>query len=137
MADPDNNHVGGYVAFSYGDFTLYQTARFFIVAALEMQSVAVGWQVYDITRRPLDLGLIGLAQFLPSFLLFLVAGHAVDRFERRKILVLCYAGLAICSGMLLAITFSHYRAIYAIYVVMVLVGVVRSFSAPGGRAFHF
>ena len=135
MADPDNNHVGGYVAFSYGDFTLYQTARFFIVAALEMQSVAVGWQVYDITRRPLDLGLIGLAQFLPSFLLFLVAGHAVDRFERRKILVLCYAGLAICSGMLLAITFSHYRAIYAIYVVMVLVGVVRSFSAPGGRAF--
>jgi MFS family permease len=135
MANPNNNHVGGYVAFSYGDFTLYQTARFFIVAALEMQSVAVGWQVYDITRRPLDLGLIGLAQFLPSFLLFLVAGHAVDRFERRKILVLCYAGMAVCSGLLLAITFSHYRAVYAIYVVMVLVGIVRSFSAPGGRAF--
>jgi len=92
MATPDS-HVGGYIAFSYRDFTLYQIARFFIVAALEMQSVAVGWQVYDITRRPLDLGLIGLAQFLPSFLLFLVAGHAVDRFERRKILVLCYAGL--------------------------------------------
>jgi MFS family permease len=135
MAQPDKNHVGGYVAFSYGDFTLYQIARFFIVAALEMQSVAVGWQVYDITRRPLDLGLIGLAQFLPSFLLFLVAGHAVDRFERRRILVLCYAGLAICSGLLLAITFVHYRAVYSIYVVMILVGIVRSFSAPGGRAF--
>lgn len=134
MASP-NNHVGGYVAFSYGDFTLYQIARFFIVAALEMQSVAVGWQVYDITRRPLDLGLIGLAQFLPSFLLFLVAGHAVDRFERRKILVLSYAGLAICSGLLLTITFVHYRAVYSIYVVMTLVGVVRAFSAPGGRAF--
>jgi MFS family permease len=135
MAQPENTHVGGYVAFSYGDFRLYQIARFFIVAALEMQSVAVGWQVYDITRKPLDLGLIGLAQFLPSFLLFLVAGHAVDRLERRKILVFCYAGLAICSGLLLAITFSRYRSVLSIYVVMVLVGVVRSFSAPGGRAF--
>ena len=135
MAQSDSTHVGGYVAFTYRDFTLYQTARFFIVAALEMQSVAVGWQVYDITRKPLDLGLVGLAQFLPSFLLFLVAGHAVDRFERRKILVLCYAGLAICSGLLLLITFSHYETVYSIYVVMVLVGIVRSFSAPGGRAF--
>lgn len=135
MAHSLKTQTGGYVAFAYGDFTLYQIARFFIVAALEMQSVAVGWQVYDITRRPLDLGLIGLAQFLPSFLLFLVAGHAVDRFERRKILVLSYAGLAICSGLLLGITFVHYRAVYSIYVVMVLVGVVRSFSAPGGRAF--
>jgi MFS family permease len=135
MAQSEQAHVGGYSAFAYGDFTLYQIARFFIVAALEMQSVAVGWQVYDITRKPLDLGLVGLAQFLPSFLLFLVAGHAVDRFERRKILLLCYAGLATCSGLLLVITYSHYRTVYSIYVVMVLVGIVRSFSAPGGRAF--
>ncbi len=135
MPQGDNSTVGGYVAFSYGDFTLYETARFFIVAALEMQSVAVGWQVYDITRRPLDLGLVGLAQFLPGILLFLGAGHAVDRFERRKILVLCYAGFAICSGLLLAVTLQHLRSVYAIYVIMVLVGIVRSFSAPGGRAF--
>jgi MFS family permease len=135
MPDSGTTSVGGYVAFSYRDFTLYQTARFFIVAALEMQSVAVGWQVYDITRRPLDLGLVGLAQFLPGVLLFLMAGHAVDRYERRKILVLCYAGLAICSGLLLGITFRHLRSVYAIYVIMLLVGIVRSFSAPGGRAF--
>src|SRR6185312_12620820 len=60
----------GRIAFTYPDFTIYQAARFFIVAALEMQSVAVGWQVYEITRRPLDLGLIGLAQFLPGMLWF-------------------------------------------------------------------
>ena len=58
-----------------------------------MQSVAVGWQVYEITRRPLDLGLIGLAQFLPGVLLFLVRGHAADRFDRRKLVTLCYADL--------------------------------------------
>jgi hypothetical protein len=61
--------------FAYPDLALYQIARFFIVAALEMQSVAVGWQVYEITRRPLDLGLVGLAQFLPGVFLFLLAGH--------------------------------------------------------------
>ena len=62
-------------AFSYPDFTAFSIARFCIVAALEMQSVAVGWQVYEITKRPLDLGLIGLAQFLPGIALFLPAGH--------------------------------------------------------------
>jgi MFS family permease len=135
MPASETPSVGGYVAFTYGDFTLYQIARFFIVAALEMQSVAVGWQVYDITRKPLDLGLVGLAQFLPGVLLFLVAGHAVDRFERRRILVLCYVGLTICSGLLLAITLWHSRSVYVIYLVMLLVGVVRTFSGPGGRAF--
>src|ERR1700758_2097560 len=88
----------------YPDFTLYQIARFFIVAALEMQSVAVGWQVYEITHRALDLGLVGLAQFLPGILLFLVSGHASDRFDRRKVLSACYAGYALCSGLLLFIT---------------------------------
>src|SRR5229473_3198848 len=58
--------LAGRIAFTYPDFSIYQVARFFIVAALEMQSVAVGWQVYEITKRPLDLGLIGLAQFLPG-----------------------------------------------------------------------
>ncbi len=53
--------------------------------ATEMQSVAVGWQVYEITKRPLDLGYVGLAQFWPTIVLFLVAGHAADRFNRRNI----------------------------------------------------
>ena len=91
----------GHVAFAYPDFTIYQAARFFIVAALEMQSVAVGWQMYEITRRPLDLGLIGLAQFLPGMLLFLVSGHVADRFDRRKVVTLCYAASPCpqaCSG---------------------------------------
>ena len=58
-----------------------------------MQSVAVGWQIYEITRRPLDLGLVGLAQFLPGLLLFLLGGHVADRFDRRHVLLACYASL--------------------------------------------
>src|SRR6204780_334083 len=90
----------GHVAFTYPAFSLYIAARFFMVVALEMQSVAVGWQVYEITRKPLDLGLVGLAQFLPGILLFLVSGHAADRFNRCKVLGACYAGYARCSSLL-------------------------------------
>src|SRR5450432_1095626 len=91
----------GTVVFRIPSFRLYQVARFFIVFGTEMQSVAVGWQVYEITRRPLDLGLTGLVQFLPGVLFFLIAGHVTDRFDRRKILTLCYIGFAITSLLLL------------------------------------
>src|ERR1700753_4087690 len=101
MADSGNPGRAGRVAFTHPDFSLYQLARFFIIAGLEMQSVAVGWQVYEITKRPLDLGLVGLAQFAPGMLLFLVSGHVIDRFDRRKVMVLCYAGFLLCSSLLL------------------------------------
>src|ERR1700726_3572350 len=84
----------GRAAFTHPGFVLFQIARFLIVAAVEMQAVAVGWQVYDITKRPLDLGYVGLAQFLPAILLFPISGHASDRFERRTVLSACYGGEA-------------------------------------------
>src|SRR3989442_12952797 len=126
--------LAGRIAFTYPDFTIYQLARFFIVAALEMQSVAVGWQVYEITKRPLDLGLIGLAQFLPGVLLFLVSGHFADRFDRRKLVTLCYCGFALSSGLLWIIAWEASRSVHLIYAVVVLVGVVRAFNAPVSRA---
>ncbi len=124
----------GRVAFSYPGFSYYMLARFFIVASLEMQSVAVGWQVYDITKRPLDLGLVGLAQFLPGIFLFLVAGHAADRFDRRRILLTCYGGLAACSGLLLLLSFVASRSVYWIYLVLLLLGIVRTINWPASRA---
>src|SRR6266478_7137437 len=126
--------LAGRIAFTYPDFTIYQLARFFIVAALEMQSVAVGWQVYEITKRPLDLGLIGLAQFLPGMLLFLVSGHLADRFDRRKLVTLCYCGFAVSSGLLWIIAWRASHSVHLIYAVVVLVGVVRAFNAPVSRA---
>jgi MFS family permease len=81
-------------ALAYPDFADFQFARMFTVLALEMQSVAVGWRVYEITKSPLSLGYVGLAQFLPGIVLFLVAGHAADRIDRRRLLVWCYAGFA-------------------------------------------
>src|ERR1700733_5823815 len=130
MAESGNSKLAGRVAFTYPDFRRYQYARFFITVALEMQSVAVGWQIYDITHRPLDLGLAGLAQFLPGVVLFLVAGNIVDRFERRRLLALCYSGFAVCSALLLEIAWKGTRSVSMIYAVLVLVGVVRSLNGP-------
>ncbi|MGO8795333.1 MAG: MFS transporter [Candidatus Sulfotelmatobacter sp.] len=124
----------GRVAFTHPSFVLFQIARFLIVAAVEMQAVAVGWQVYDITKRALDLGLVGLAQFLPGILLFLVSGHASDHFNRRKVLGFCYAGYALCSGLLLFISSHGLHSVEPIYVVLVLLGVVRSFNGTASRA---
>ena len=135
MAVSDQAGLSGRIAFTYPDFVLYQLARLLIVSSLEMQSVAVGWQVYEMTRRPLDLGLVGLAQFLPGILLFLASGHAADRFERRRLILVCQIAFAICSAFLLAITLRGPRAVLPIYVVLVLLGVVRSFNGPAGQAF--
>jgi MFS family permease len=126
--------LSGRAAFAYPSFFRYQLARFFIVLALEMQSVAVGWQVYEITREPFDLGLVGLVQFLPMFVLFLVAGHMADVIDRRKLLTICYAGFAVCSALLLVSTLLAPSSVHPIYAVLILVGVVRAFSGPVSRA---
>src|SRR5580700_8765579 len=138
MGAPQSSLAAGRVAFTYPSFGLYQLARFCIVLATEMQSVAVGWQVYEITKRPLDLGLVGLAQFLPGIVLFLASGHAADRFDRRRLLMLCYAGFVVCSGLLweIALRGAHevHPSVYPIYGVLVLLGAVRSLTGPVSRA---
>jgi MFS family permease len=139
MATTDQRPTTGTAAFQFSGFRHYQIARFCIVFCTEMQSVAVGWQVYDITKRPLDLGLTGLVQFLPGMLLFLVTGHAADRYDRRKLLTLCYAGYAVCSALLLAVALRgealrQAGTVAPIFAILCLVGVVRSFSMPVSRA---
>src|SRR5205823_12545353 len=92
------------VAFRSPNFRCYLFARLLSTTSSEMQSVAVGWQVYEITHRPLDLGLVGLAQFLPGICLFLVGGYVADRVPCQRILQICMAGFAVCSALLLLLT---------------------------------
>jgi len=139
MATTDQRLSGGTAAFQFSGFRLYQISRFCIVFCTEMQSVAVGWQVYEITKRPLDLGLTGLVQFLPGIFFFLLAGHAADRFDRRKLLTLCFVGYSLSSALLLLVTLRFellHRAetVAPIFAILFLVGVVRSFSMPASRA---
>ena len=134
MVNSQDPRLAGRVAFTHPDFVSYTLARFFIVLSLEMLSVAVGWQVYEITHRPLDLGYVGLAQFLPGFALFLFAGHAADLFDRRRLLMWCYAGFTLCSALLLLISWRAPNSVHLIYAVLVLLGAVRSFNFPASRA---
>jgi len=134
MLLPQPPPATGRGALAYPNFRRYQIARLFVIVGLEMQSVAVGWQVYELTRAPLALGFVGLAQFLPGMILFLVSGHAADRINRRKMLVFCYAGFAGCSALLLWATHVLGKSVPAIYVILVLIGIVRSFSGPASRS---
>jgi MFS family permease len=134
MATTGQRLGGGTAALQFPAFRLYLIARFCTVFCAEMQSVAVGWQVYEITRKPLDLGLTGLVQFLPGLLLFLVTGHVADRFDRRKLLAMCYAGYAVCSGLLLIVTLRGVSSVTPIFAILFLFGIVRSFTMPASRA---
>ena len=125
---------GGRAVFRYPSFVRYLGARLLTVLALQMQSIAVGWQIYEITHSPLALGLTGLAQFLPGILLFLISGHAADRIARRKLMVACFAGFTICSGSLLWIQRGGVHSAGPIYFILVALGITRAFSGPAMRA---
>lgn len=111
------------------------SARLLTTLSSEMQAVAVAWQIYALTHRPLDLGLVGLAQFLPGILLFLVAGHAADRIARQRILQTCLIGFSLCSLLLLVLTLRGVTSVFPIYTVLLLNGTVRAFNGPAGQAF--
>src|SRR5271154_4890598 len=134
MADSGEGRLAGRVAFTYPAFVLYEVARIFTVVSMEMISVAVGWQIYAITHSKFDLGYVGLAQFLPGILLFLVSGHAADRFNRKQLLMLCYAAFGVCAALFLLVSLRPTHSIRPIYAVLVLLGVVRSLNGPVSRA---
>jgi MFS family permease len=125
----------GRIAFRYPSFRRYLTARFLATVSSEMQAVAVGWQIYALTGRPLDLGLVGLAQFLPGMLLFLAAGHTADHRSRRRILEVCYTAFACCSAALLGLSLYGLSFVWPIYAVLLANGVVRAFNGPATQAF--
>src|SRR5215203_6834327 len=93
-----------YAALKIKEFRLFILARVCITIAIQIQGVVVGWQVYEITKDPLSLGLIGLAEALPSIAVSLYAGHVADVVQRKKIILFCVATLLICSCALLAFT---------------------------------
>jgi len=125
-------------AFKSRDFRLYQAARLMVILGAEAQSVAVAWQVYALTHSALDLGYTGLALFLPGIFVMLAAGHAADRFDRRKIILLCYILQAVCTATLLWLSMSATALkpgrIWPIYAVLVGIGLGRAFSGPAASA---
>jgi len=126
--------TGGLGVLRNRNLSFYLSARFLGTLAVQMQSVAVGWQVYQITGSLFDLGLIGLAQFAPFLVLILWAGHIADRHDRRKIIVACMLVQLLVSGLLLAFTFSGSKVVWPVFAVLVLFGSARAFMMPASQA---
>jgi MFS family permease len=123
-----------YAAFRHKAFLSYWTARFLTTFATQIVSVAVGWQMYDLTRNPFDLGLVGIVQFLPSLLLVLVTGVVADRFGRRLIMALSALLEAICALALLLLTLRGVSGPLPIFVVLGMFGVARAFFGPASSS---
>jgi MFS family permease len=99
-----------------------------------MLSVAVGWQVYALTRNPLDLGYLGLAQFLPFVFLVLPGGYVADHTDRRLVLMTSYATSAVCAGVLAWLSLSGSRSVWPVFAIMTVFGTGRAFWMPANQA---
>ena len=115
-------------------YAFYLASRLSLIVATQMLSVAVGWQVYEITGKALALGFSGLVLFVPGFLLALPGGHVADRRDRRTILLVCHLGVASCALVLALIAFRGTHGLLPIYAVLAVLGVIRAFSGPAGQA---
>jgi MFS family permease len=129
-----NSSSNGFSVLRHRNFTLYLSARTLATLAVQMQNVAIGWQVYSMTHNLFDLGLIGLAQFLPFLLLILIAGHAADRYDRRTLITLSLGAQLLCGLMLLGYTYTGLTAVWPVFAVLVLYGSARAFMGPATQA---
>lgn len=105
-------------------------ARVASAIAFQMVTVAVGWQVYELTRSAFALGLVGLAQFLPMVLLALLVGHVADRYDRRVVSSLCQAAMALAVAALAFASVRHAVVSGTIYALVIVLGASRAFEAP-------
>src|ERR1019366_3219597 len=121
--------------FQFRDFRLYALAMLLPTMAMQMQSVAIGWQVYALTGSAMSLGYVGLAQFAPAILFSFATGHVADRFERRYVVVVCHVLLASSAlGLFWLVQSTTAHRVGFIYALLVLVGGARAFQAPASHA---
>lgn len=124
----------GRAVFACRDFRLFVAARFLAALAVQVQTVAVGWLVYDVTGSPLALGLVGLAEFLPAVALALVTGHVADRYARNRILVTAATVMTAIAVGLLLLAVGPVASVWPLYALLVVFGAGRAFANPASQA---
>lgn len=113
---------------------MFLCLRVLLRMAVLVQSVCIGWQVYDLTLSPLALGIVGLVEFVPMFLLALPAGELADRFDPRRIITLASLLEALSSALLLVFVLTRQTSVWPLYGVILLYGTARGFSGPATRS---
>ena len=137
--EPNINNKDAYASLKVVDFRRFIYAKFFLTMAIQMQSVIVGWQIYQLTYDALALGAIGLAEAIPYISIALFAGHVADRVNRKKIILISTSIYLICSiGLLLISTSFHHMlaasGTYPIYLIIFITGLARGFFSPAQNA---
>ena len=138
--DLGNIQNDSFAAVRYVEFRNYILGRFLLTVSSLIQAVIVGWQVYDLTKDPFSLGLIGLAEAIPSILVAIFAGHITDISNRKTVLVSSYGILFFCAFSLFFISnnissFIHYHKLEEIYLIIFISGIARGFTMPAAFAF--
>jgi MFS family permease len=124
----------GFAPFRVRDFSLFFMTRVQAGLAVQMINVAVGWLIYDITGSAMALGLVGLAIFIPNLLFILAAGHVADRYERRRVLIVCNVVLTLGAMGLFAGVMLKALTPGLIYILIALIGSARAFTSPAAAA---
>jgi len=132
--------ANAYAVLKIGDFRYFISSRFCVTLAIQIQGVVVGYQIYELTKNPFSVGLIGLAEAIPSIGVSLYAGHVADIVLRKKIIMWCLAALVFCSCSLLFFTtnissFIQNFGTTPIYTVIFLSGIARGFLTPANFSF--
>lgn len=135
MAEFKNTPFDPYAVLKIPEFRLLIIARFCVTLAIQIQAVAVGWQIYQITKDPLSLGLIGLAEALPALGVALYAGHVADSYSRKKVITACVSLLLFGAIILLWYSTRYGDALQVfgtlpIYAIIFLTGIARGFMGP-------
>ncbi|MGB8819454.1 MAG: MFS transporter [Rhizobiaceae bacterium] len=134
MSDIRHPSADKFAAFRHRSFLLFWLSRFLANFAVQIISVSVAWQVYDLTRDPFDLGLVGILQFAPALLLVLVTGAASDRYGRRVIMAICELIEAGAAAALLYLTLTGSTSVLPIFAVLVIIGIARAFFGPAAAS---
>ena len=123
-----------YAAFRHRAFAFYFISRFLSTFGLQIVSVAVGWQIYDLTRDPFDLGLVGLIQFMPALVLILFTGAAADRYGRRTIMLISEIIIGLAAAALVWFAWRGLTTPLPIFAVLLVIGIARAFFAPASQS---
>ncbi|MBN3944858.1 MAG: MFS transporter [Nostoc sp.] len=122
-----------FAALKFRDYRLFTIGRLVLSVGSQMQTVAIGWELYERTNSAIVLGGVGLAQVLPMIALTFITGHVADRRDRKLIMLLSVMLLALCSLALAVLSYTH-GAVFLIYACLVLTGIARAFLRPASDA---
>jgi MFS family permease len=123
-----------FAVFRHRGYTMTILGKMLAIFANQMQVVAVGWQIYNLTNDPLDLGLVGLFQFMPAVFLILLTGHVADRYDRRHVVGSSFTLQGVCAGLFLLFTLSDFGRAWPMFGIVLLYGVARAFYSPALQA---